>query len=950
MAATPDSVDMSWEYTGRAITFPVATQNSSLVTFPPLPRPRRTFSEVVNDAAVNIAKHSVQLIAGTCYYTSVAAVQVAKTAKRRLISRNNGAHARRSSPRRYTFSPHLRPIFRQDLSGTPGRRSTAPITPPKFLKKSRPYLMPGTFPITPPRSPLLRKSSLTESTVTPQHAAGFIATDSSQTTEPPATPQFEAADTLPPTPSQFADASAAPCHTAGLTATNSSQAPAPSATPPSQTADIVASTPSHATDAITTHHAEDVNIVTSAEPWTILPDDPELNPYIELIPFEEAVKIWLKSCPPTKSAPSQPAGTSIGSLPHATETSITSPALAEDDWAADADTDSPSTWRGLTSMTLGGFQPTKPRVPSWYKETKESISNGSIESTRSPTTGNPWSTTNESNELPLSSTHLARTVGSAPDELIKFPRSLSSLTKFTGSAPSESIDALRSSSSSTQNIESAGDELIGSPRSSSSATGTIKSAGDELIVTTQPSSSSTVTTGATPDELIGSSRFSLSILKRRAPLAPANNAENVGQPPTTPRKTVNFPKHPVTQKKNYVPGESMYCQAQTPSDLSFSSVESSPFEELPWPPTSSPVPKQPRVNSQPETPVKQRCPSWYKDTLTRAPSPPPFWEDLTVENLRLAGRRTAEDQLQEESAARAKAIQEQQAAAQAKAESIARLKAAEERDRKKYGGRRMPKEPAIQSLPVEWEMKVRDALAKSAVQTVATTCSGQNITRRDIGKVLPQVNSGDDMSGWLNDQIVDGYMEHIVDYGNKVRGHKRGETPKIHAMSSFFYNNLRAKGVDSVKRWANRAKIGGKDLEKVEHVFIPVNLHGQHWTLLVVSPIYKMIEYYDSMHGASAEHVRNAKRWLASELGSSFKEAEWRLVQDCVRSGRRIGPSQLNTSDCGVFTTLTAKMISLGVQPMAVNARDIPLQRKRMVAELLNGGFSGDLAPNYTFE
>lgn len=152
-------MDMSWEHTGPAVTFPVATQvhiqtstrTSSPVSFPLLPTPKRTFSEIINDAVVNIGKRSVQLLA-------VATVQIAKTAKRRLISRNDSTHApgsspRRSSPRR--FSPHFRsipsrssPIFRQDLSTTPGRRPTAPVTPPRFLNKTRPYLMPGTYPIT----------------------------------------------------------------------------------------------------------------------------------------------------------------------------------------------------------------------------------------------------------------------------------------------------------------------------------------------------------------------------------------------------------------------------------------------------------------------------------------------------------------------------------------------------------------------------------------------------------------------------------------------------------------------------------------------------------------------------------------------------------------------------------------------------------------------------------
>ena len=339
------------------------------------------------------------------------------------------------------------------------------------------------------------------------------------------------------------------------------------------------------------------------------------------------------------------------------------------------------------------------------------------------------------------------------------------------------------------------------------------------------------------------------------------------------------------------------------------------------------------------------------DTPVRSPSPSPSpnFGFINFENLQIGGRRTVEEQIQQEIAAYEKEKEAAEKAARAKAASIARAKAAEDKERKEKGWRRLPSEPVIQPLTVDWETKVHDALAKSATQTVATTCSGQKITRRDIGKVMPQANH-DDMRGWLNDEIVDGYMEHIIDHGHKIRGHKRGETPKLHAFNSFFYNNLRDKGADSVKRWAKRAKIGGKDLMKVEYVFIPINTNDAHWTLLVVSPKWNQIEYFDSMHGSAAGHVKNIKMWIKSELGAEYNDREWQVVEDRRFPGKGKGPTQHNNSDCGVFTATTAKMIMLGVEPMAVTAGDIPLQRRRMVAEILNGGFSEGLIPHLVFD
>jgi len=75
------------------------------------------------------------------------------------------------------------------------------------------------------------------------------------------------------------------------------------------------------------------------------------------------------------------------------------------------------------------------------------------------------------------------------------------------------------------------------------------------------------------------------------------------------------------------------------------------------------------------------------------------------------------------------------------------------------------------------------------------------------------------------------------------------------------------------------------------------------------------------------------KSWVAAELSSSWKEEEWKL--DAVGES----PRQENMDDCGVFTITSARQIMLGYTPMSYAAAAIPLQRRRIVAELVNGGF-----------
>ena len=106
-----------------------------------------------------------------------------------------------------------------------------------------------------------------------------------------------------------------------------------------------------------------------------------------------------------------------------------------------------------------------------------------------------------------------------------------------------------------------------------------------------------------------------------------------------------------------------------------------------------------------------------------------------------------------------------------------------------------------------------------------------------------------------------------------------------------------------------------------------------HWTLCVVSGENKTIQYYNSMSGGrrSEIHMQHVLLWVGSELGSSFHNHEWHCEE-------RESPQQTNSDDCGVFTITTARQIMLGQGAMSYDASDIQIQRKRVVAEIVNGG------------
>ena len=219
----------------------------------------------------------------------------------------------------------------------------------------------------------------------------------------------------------------------------------------------------------------------------------------------------------------------------------------------------------------------------------------------------------------------------------------------------------------------------------------------------------------------------------------------------------------------------------------------------------------------------------------------------------------------------------------------------------------------IGQLSKDQERKVEDALQKGTGKLSAS----------DLARVVPKDGRG--TQAWLNDEAVNAYLELVVKHGNAA---DNDTVPSHHFFNSFFYTNLSKKGPDSIKRWVKKAKIDGEKLLKPKFVFIPIN-SGAHWTLAVVSGQQKTITHYNSLPGSGSRHLSLVQDWVKSELGSAWSGEDWRLLQG-------ESPQQANSDDCGVFTVTNARMLMLGMEG-GFAAGDIPLQRRRMVAELVEG-------------
>jgi Ulp1 family protease len=278
---------------------------------------------------------------------------------------------------------------------------------------------------------------------------------------------------------------------------------------------------------------------------------------------------------------------------------------------------------------------------------------------------------------------------------------------------------------------------------------------------------------------------------------------------------------------------------------------------------------------------------------------------------------------------------EEEEAARAAEEAAALARAAELADEERKAAallRRMPSVPFVQPLSAEWAARLQREMQKPEGTILARSVTGTELTRHDFSTVLGSTS-------WLNDEIINAYLDATVDYANTRAGTVgRNVAPKYVTFNSFFYSNLNDKGPGSVARWMKRKKAEGKKLLGVEVVLIPI-CKNSHWTLLVISPMKRTIEYLDSFGSIGADKINNAKLWLAQELGNAYKPEEWKVLE--TKSAE-----QHNGYDCGVFAVTNAKAVALGLDPTCYDASDMAAQRRRVAAELMAGGFVGDLAPS----
>ncbi|XP_064489857.1 sentrin-specific protease 1-like [Ornithodoros turicata] len=216
----------------------------------------------------------------------------------------------------------------------------------------------------------------------------------------------------------------------------------------------------------------------------------------------------------------------------------------------------------------------------------------------------------------------------------------------------------------------------------------------------------------------------------------------------------------------------------------------------------------------------------------------------------------------------------------------------------------------------DWMMKhVNYMLLNEEAGRPLSKKAGYNVTVEDIHTVLRH--------NWLNDVVIDVYMQLITDMAKKKEG-----ASNIHALTTHFFSVLRSTGYKAIEQWTENV-----DLFSYRLVLVPVH-DVDHWSLAVLNIQAKQIDFYDSLGRRNEDCCQILIDFLQREhrrkTGRKLSPDTWGS-----NSVRNI-PTQTNTYDCGAFVCLYAECIGRGI-PFEFSSNDLPKLRYRIAYEILQG-------------
>ena len=210
--------------------------------------------------------------------------------------------------------------------------------------------------------------------------------------------------------------------------------------------------------------------------------------------------------------------------------------------------------------------------------------------------------------------------------------------------------------------------------------------------------------------------------------------------------------------------------------------------------------------------------------------------------------------------------------------------------------------PISTSFPREWLQEAasewRDKQSQST--PVNARISPGHLNGSDLIRLF--AHEGGSLGNWLNDNIINEYLSLIV-----KRSEENKSLPSVTALQTYFWKKLQENEFDyaSVKRICFKRISNSHQL-----IFIPINKHKAHWSIVCIDRMNKSILLYDSMFATDKKIIDQVKSFLQSDYEAKFNETldinQWTIEDN------RNTPKQENSNDCGVFVLMYAEFLSRG--------------------------------------
>ncbi|KAI0485835.1 hypothetical protein F4859DRAFT_512028 [Xylaria cf. heliscus] len=244
-------------------------------------------------------------------------------------------------------------------------------------------------------------------------------------------------------------------------------------------------------------------------------------------------------------------------------------------------------------------------------------------------------------------------------------------------------------------------------------------------------------------------------------------------------------------------------------------------------------------------------------------------------------------------------------------------------------GVRRNKSTLITEPSPKWVNRALDAPRNGIFDPKAVHPDAVELKPRDFAKLVPP-------TAWLNDDCVHSTLCCLAAYiNNKANVKPKVDPPKCVAVSSLYWKAFCGDHKKLYPRpFSRKWNMTPDNFFDVDTVLIPVNSNA-HWTLIVIRPSRRTVSYLDSFHHRNDAQLRHAYQWLKLFLGDKFVPDDWETKEFGA-------PQQTNAWDCGMFVITNAMCLALGISPMCYDEEKMPIQRQRIAAMLLNGGFHGE--------